>query len=53
VLLAGGRNFNNDILRAVFRRNPAVSIIRAQDAGLNGVSDEALLRGLQKKTEFS
>jgi hypothetical protein len=36
-------NFNNDILRALFRRNAGVDIVRAQDAGLTGFDDEALL----------
>jgi len=36
-------NFNNDILRAVFRRDPAIDIVRAQDAGLSGVDDQTLL----------
>jgi len=36
-------NFNNDILRALLRRSPDVDVVRAQDAGLTGVDDEALL----------
>ncbi len=36
-------NFNNDILRALRRRNRNIDIVRAQDAGLTGVDDEALL----------
>ena len=36
-------NFNNDILRALRRRNHDIDIVRAQDAGLTGVDDEALL----------
>lgn len=36
-------NFNNDILRALFRRNPALDIVRAQDVGLGGVDDPTLL----------
>ena len=36
-------NFNNDILRALFRRDPDIDVIRAQDAGLTGIDDEALL----------
>jgi hypothetical protein len=35
-------NFNNDILRALFRRNPGIDVIRAQDAGLTGIDDQAL-----------
>jgi hypothetical protein len=36
-------NFNNDILRALFRRNAALDIVRAQDVGLSGVDDATLL----------
>jgi hypothetical protein len=36
-------NFNNDILRALFRVNPAIDVVRVQDAGLTGIDDAALL----------
>ena len=36
-------NFNNDILRALFRRNPGIDVVRAQDVGLKGRDDAALL----------
>jgi hypothetical protein len=36
-------NFNNDILRALFRRNPALDIVRVQDVALSGVDDPTLL----------
>ena len=36
-------NFNNDILRALVRRCPEVDVVRAQDVGLNGADDPALL----------
>jgi hypothetical protein len=36
-------NFNNDILRALFRRNPALDIVRVQDVGLSGAGDPTLL----------
>jgi hypothetical protein len=36
-------NFNNDILRALFRRNPTLDIVRVQDVALSGVADPALL----------
>jgi hypothetical protein len=36
-------NFNNDILRALFRRKPGIDVVRAQDVGLTGIDDEALL----------
>ena len=36
-------NFNNDIVRALFRGKPGIDIVRAQDVGLTGIDDEALL----------
>ena len=36
-------NFNNDILRALFRAKPDLDIGRAQDVGLTGSTDEVLL----------
>ena len=36
-------NFNNAILRGLLRRNPALSIIRAQDTPLVGTDDPTLL----------
>jgi hypothetical protein len=36
-------NLNNDILRALFRRNPALDIVRVQDAGLSGTDDITVL----------
>ena len=41
--LAADENFNNDILRGVRRRNPAVDIVRVQDAGLLSADDPAIL----------
>lgn len=41
--LAADENFNNDIVRGLQRRNPQVDIVRVQDAGLCGASDEAIL----------
>lgn len=43
LLLAADDNFNNDVLRGVRRRNPAVSIVRVQDAGLSGTDDPTIL----------
>ena len=37
-------NFNNDILRAILRRQPSIDIVRAQDVGLSGVGDPDLLQ---------
>jgi predicted nuclease of predicted toxin-antitoxin system len=36
-------NFNNDIVRALWRKDPRIDIIRTQDAGLIGIDDDALL----------
>jgi hypothetical protein len=41
--LAADENFNNNILRGVLRRNPRVDIVRVQDVGLSGASDEIVL----------
>ncbi|MDX2153432.1 MAG: DUF5615 family PIN-like protein [Bryobacteraceae bacterium] len=36
-------NFNNNILRALVRRNPRIDILRVRDAGLAGADDSAVL----------
>lgn len=36
-------NFNNDIVRGVMRRLPTADIVRAQDVGLTGADDDAVL----------
>jgi hypothetical protein len=41
--LAADENFNNDIIRGVRRRNPAVDIVRIQDVGLSGKDDALIL----------
>jgi hypothetical protein len=41
--LAADENFNNDIVRGLLRRNPRLDIVRIQDAGLSGASDEVVL----------
>jgi len=41
--IAADENFNNDIVRGLLRRNPLADIVRIQDAGLSGASDEAVL----------
>ena len=41
--LAADENFNNDVVRGVRRREPAVDILRIQDAGLLGAADPAIL----------
>ena len=41
--LAADENFNNDIIRGLLRRRPDLDIVRAQDAGLSGADDPAIL----------
>ena len=38
-----GENFNNDILRALFRLKRDLDIVRAQDVGLAGADDQTVL----------
>lgn len=40
---AADENFNNDILRGLFRRRPDFDIVRVQDAGLSGADDPTVL----------
>lgn len=41
--LAADENFNNDILRGLLRRAPALDIERVQDVGLSGADDPTVL----------
>ncbi len=41
--LAADENFNNNILRGLLRRNPALDIVRIQDTPLSGADDPAVL----------
>ena len=43
LLLAADENFNNDIVRGVRRRNPAVDIVRVQDVDLLSAEDPVIL----------
>lgn len=36
-------NFDNTILRGLFRRNPTLDIVRVQDVGLSGKDDPTVL----------
>lgn len=36
-------NFNNDIIRALLRRNSGIDIVRVQDTPLSGADDRTLL----------
>lgn len=40
---AADENFNNDILRGLFRRNPKLDIVRIQDTNLSGADDPTVL----------
>ena len=41
--LLADENFNNNILRGLLRRNPAIDVVRVQDVGLSGADDPAVL----------
>ena len=43
IRLAADENFNNNIIRGVRRRNPAIDIVRVQDAGLRSAGDPEVL----------
>lgn len=43
VSLAFDENFNNNLIRALLRRNPALNIARIQDVGLSNADDPAVL----------
>ncbi|GAB4216525.1 MAG: hypothetical protein OHK0012_19000 [Synechococcales cyanobacterium] len=36
-------NFDNTIVRGLFRRNPTLDMVRVQDVGLSGVDDPTIL----------
>lgn len=40
---AADENFNNDIVRGLVRRQPALDIARVQDVGLRGADDPTVL----------
>ena len=41
--MAADENFNNNIVRGLFRRNPQLDIVRIQDVGLSGADDPTIL----------
>lgn len=41
--LAADENFNNDIIRGLRRKNPAIDVVRVQDTGLSGHDDPEVL----------
>jgi hypothetical protein len=40
---AADENFNNAIVRGLFRRKPQLDLVRVQDAGLSGADDQTVL----------
>jgi hypothetical protein len=52
IRFAADENFNNDILRAVWRVEPSLEIIRVQDTEAFGFSDPDLLRWLAKENRI-
>lgn len=49
IRFAADENFNNDILRAVWRLDPTLDIIRVQDTEASGFDDPSLLEWLEKE----
>ena len=43
LLLAADENFNGNIVRGLFRRQPTLDLVRLQDVGLSGADDPAVL----------
>jgi len=43
LMMAADENFNNNIVRGLFRRNPQLDIVRIQDVGLSGADDPTIL----------
>ena len=43
LLLVADENFNGNIVRGLFRRQPALDLVRLQDVGLSGADDPAVL----------
>ena len=41
--LLADENFNNNIIRGLRRRNPALNLVRVQDVGLGGADDPSVL----------
>jgi hypothetical protein len=43
LLLAADENFNGNIVRGLFRRQPALDLVRLQEVGLSGAEDPEVL----------
>jgi Domain of unknown function (DUF5615) len=41
--LAADEDFNGDVVRGLWRREPALDLVRVQDVGLSGADDGAVL----------
>jgi len=41
--LLADENFDNTVIRGLFRRNPKIDIVRVQDVGLSGKNDPTIL----------
>lgn len=41
--LVADENFDNTVVRGLFRRNPKIDIVRVQDVGLSGKDDPTIL----------
>jgi Domain of unknown function (DUF5615) len=52
IKFAADENFNNDILRAVWRIEPSLDILRIQDSEASGFADPDLLRWLSKENRL-
>lgn len=46
-------NFNNDVLRGMFRRERNLDIVRVQDVGLRTIDDECLLEWAASKNRVT
>lgn len=49
IRFAADENFNNDILRAIWRLNPTIEITRVQDTPASGFDDSHLLDWLEQE----
>jgi hypothetical protein len=50
--LASDENFNNNIVRALLRKSPALDIVRIQDVGLTGADDPIVLEWAAKENRI-
>jgi predicted nuclease of predicted toxin-antitoxin system len=50
--LLADENFDNTIVRGLFRRRPSVDIVRVQDVDLSGVDDPSILAWAAKENRI-